>query len=188
MMEEKKQNWFRKHWIVSIFLGLIALGMVSSIFNNLTGNVIQEKDTEIQEEGVICNPDWSCGSWSECSVSGTQKRVCTDVNGCGISKNKPSETQSCEYKIQQETKQSDIAPSYDSEKLEESLNALKELAESLEKQQGIHDKIDECTKLCAGEDIDIPYVKSACHSDCYQIYYYTGEEGLDEYILELKNG
>ena len=55
-MEEKKQNWFRKHWIISIFLGLIVLGMVSTIFNNitsnnndLTGNFVQEQSFALNE-------------------------------------------------------------------------------------------------------------------------------------------
>lgn len=49
----------------------------------------------------------------------------------------------------------------------------------------INKKIDGCTKLCAGEDIDIPAVKTDCYSSCYQIYYYGGEADLDEYIKEF---
>jgi len=49
----------------------------------------------------------------------------------------------------------------------------------------INKKIDECTKLCAGEDIDIPAVKTDCYSSCYQIYYYGGETDLDKYIKEF---
>lgn len=49
----------------------------------------------------------------------------------------------------------------------------------------INKKIDKCTKLCAGEDVDIPAVKADCYSSCYQIYYYGGETDLDEYIKEF---
>lgn len=49
----------------------------------------------------------------------------------------------------------------------------------------INKKIDGCTKLCAGEDIDIPAVKTDCYSSCYQIYYYGGETDLDKYIKEF---
>lgn len=108
--ETKKQNWFRKHWMITIFLGLIALGMVSSIFNNLTGNntnsgltgnSIQEQKSipsnisTIQEEVKTCNPNWQCSSWSDCSSSGTQTRTCTDSNSCGTITSKPEESQTC---------------------------------------------------------------------------------------------
>ncbi len=48
--EASEQNWFRRHWIISIFLGLMVLGIIGSMFgendnqsnSNLTGNVINE--------------------------------------------------------------------------------------------------------------------------------------------------
>ena len=47
MAEIKSQNWFRRHWIISIFLGLFVLGIVGSLFDdsekNLTGNVVNEQ-------------------------------------------------------------------------------------------------------------------------------------------------
>jgi hypothetical protein len=46
-------------------------------------------------------------------------------------------------------------------------------------------KLDLCTKDLAGDSIDIPQVKDECYASCYQIYYYGGEEALDEYILGL---
>ncbi|MCX6742066.1 MAG: hypothetical protein NTX24_02735 [Candidatus Pacearchaeota archaeon] len=47
-------------------------------------------------------------------------------------------------------------------------------------------KLDKCTKLCAGEDIEIPAVKDECYSSCYQIYYYGGEKELDNLIEDYK--
>jgi len=47
-------------------------------------------------------------------------------------------------------------------------------------------KLSTCTKLCAGEDIDIPAVKTDCHSTCYQVYYYGGEKDLDDLIKEYQ--
>ncbi len=41
-----------------------------------------------------CTPNWSCGSWSSCSL-GTQTRTCTDANSCGVTSGKPAESQSC---------------------------------------------------------------------------------------------
>ena len=50
----------------------------------------------------------------------------------------------------------------------------------------VSQKRKECTELCAGEDINIPVVKNECSSSCYQIYYYAGEESLDNYLKELR--
>jgi len=66
------------------------------------------------------------------------------------------------------------------------LDSLKELIESLEETTRINSKIDECTKICAGEDYDIPVIKNEFYLACYQIYYYAGEEELDKYIAECK--
>ena len=43
---------------------------------------------------ISCTPIWQCSSWSSCSGS-TQTRTCTDSNSCGVSTDKPSESQSC---------------------------------------------------------------------------------------------
>ena len=45
---DKEKNWFRRHWIISIFLGIFVLGMFAVIFggdseSNMTGNVVNEK-------------------------------------------------------------------------------------------------------------------------------------------------
>ncbi len=188
-MKKQHKNWFRRHWIISIFLGFIVLGMIGSIFDSgdksdITGEVVNEQIEQV--EGCIHN--WECSDWSECSVAGIQKRICTDSNNCGTVENKPSETETCEYEIQQT--QSDTESETNSEEdhsfddwiddLEEAMNELKETT-------NIYKKIDECTELCTGEDIDIPYIKNICHSDCYQIYYYAGEDALDEYIEELRS-
>lgn len=50
----------------------------------------------------------------------------------------------------------------------------------------INKKIDDCTKLCAGADVNIPVIKNECHSACYQVYYYGGEKDLDDLIKEYK--
>lgn len=47
-MKENQKSWFRRHWILSIFLGLIVLGIIGSLFRgdseqtDLTGKVIDE--------------------------------------------------------------------------------------------------------------------------------------------------
>ncbi len=260
----KEKNWFVKHWIISIFLGLVAIGFVSGIVqgiigednSKITGEVIDKQEEQIQEEVIICKPNWMCNDWAECS-NGTQIRICTDINDCEIEVNKPIEIQACEYGIPQEINlkiegenssddwASDLKDSLEGiqegidiynkkqacaelcagesinipaiktecllscseiyyyggeEALDEYIGQiseeesssddwaedLKESLEELEKTMDIYKKIDECTELCAGEDIDIDSIKSVCSFECYQIYYYAGEEGLDKYIEELR--
>lgn len=47
-----------------------------------------------QQDKPICNPNWSCTDWPNCS-SGSQIRVCNDLNICGTNQGKPTETQTC---------------------------------------------------------------------------------------------
>src|SRR3989339_1709147 len=43
---------------------------------------------------TTCTPNWQTGSWSTC-VNDQQTRTVTDLNKCGTTINKPTETQSC---------------------------------------------------------------------------------------------
>jgi hypothetical protein len=45
---------------------------------------------------ILCNENWACTKWTECSQEGIQIRVCTDSNNCKTVISKPSEIQSCE--------------------------------------------------------------------------------------------
>lgn len=99
-MDKKPQNWFRKHWIISIFLGLFALGIIGSLFDSgdnsdITGNVVNEQIKQTPEEIKTCTPNWNCDSWSECSSSSKQTRTCSDRNNCNTLTDKPKESQSC---------------------------------------------------------------------------------------------
>jgi len=62
---------------------------------------------------------------------------------------------------------------------------LDEALEDLEEQSSIYKKLDECTKLSAGKDINLPAIKNEFYTVCYEIYYYGGEEDLDKFIEEL---
>lgn len=44
--------------------------------------------------GSSCTPSWSCNAWSSCT-SGTQTRVCYDMNACGTLRDKPETEQAC---------------------------------------------------------------------------------------------
>ena len=43
---------------------------------------------------VACAEDWSCEAW-DCSDAGVKSRVCTDVNACGTTNERPSISGSC---------------------------------------------------------------------------------------------
>jgi hypothetical protein len=117
--EISQKSWFHRHWIISSFLGILiflyVMGAIG-IFGNsssTTGNVVANSPnsnlpaTNLQVSSSdtnpptqtptpsVCIPDWSCGSWSECSNDGKQTRTCEDENSCGGLSGKPSETQSC---------------------------------------------------------------------------------------------
>lgn len=47
---------------------------------------------ELYEGG--CSESWQCSEWSECDGS-IRTRVCTDINNCGTTVNKPDESAEC---------------------------------------------------------------------------------------------
>ncbi len=47
-----------------------------------------------ETDEVICEEDWSCTLWSDCS-NGIQTRICNDLNNCGTNENKPEMEREC---------------------------------------------------------------------------------------------
>ena len=47
------------------------------------------------ESSYVCIEKWQCSDWSECASPGVQTRICTDLNSCGTTLNKPAESQDC---------------------------------------------------------------------------------------------
>jgi hypothetical protein len=50
MAETKEKNWFRRHWILSIILGIIVLGIIGGMFGNDTSNT--ETQTSSGNSGI----------------------------------------------------------------------------------------------------------------------------------------
>jgi hypothetical protein len=50
----------------------------------------------------------------------------------------------------------------------------------------ISDKLDACTRSCAGDEYDIPAMRQYWYDDCYESYYYNGEEELDKQITDCR--
>jgi len=46
-----------------------------------------------------CIPNWQCTEWSpeKCPKNNRQTKTCTDINNCGITKNKPPEIKLCTF-------------------------------------------------------------------------------------------
>ncbi len=91
---------------IAFLLLLIGVVIVSGCVNNQvsSGNIAASEqqsqpnsETVNQQKVSVCKPNWQCSSWSSCTPSGTQTRTCTDSDNCGITTNKPIESQSCEY-------------------------------------------------------------------------------------------
>ena len=68
----------------------------------------------------------------------------------------------------------------------EVVKVLEETKETIVNYQDKTEKLNECTRLCAGEDYDIPVYKDEWYSACYEIYYYGGMEALDKQIAECR--
>jgi len=88
--------------IIVVFVGFFINWYVQQQITTLPGTS-QEQTTEpkqtseltTQEKQPSCTSSWECSQWSECSTFGEQTRICTDKNNCGVTTNKPIESQAC---------------------------------------------------------------------------------------------
>ncbi|MBI1935571.1 hypothetical protein HYS31_03960 [Candidatus Woesearchaeota archaeon] len=162
--------------------------------------------------GVECNQDSECSNAKKCqsykcecsdkcssdSCSGFEFISCeSDLDGCKNSIRRGLIKGKCNVDC---VSNSDCSSNYEcltykcikkiSENVESQAStisdSLKQLQEKLKEQQKINSKVDECAKLCAGEQYNIPYVKDTFWSTCYEVYYYAGEEALNEMIADCK--
>ncbi len=86
--------------IIVVFIGFFINWYVQQQITTSSGTT-QEQTIQptTSEEQSLCASDWECSAWSECSQSGKQARICTDKNNCGVTANKPTESQSCTPQI-----------------------------------------------------------------------------------------
>ncbi|MBI4451442.1 hypothetical protein HY642_05690 [Candidatus Woesearchaeota archaeon] len=54
----------------------------------------QLRHTTVRVQPSTCVPDWQCTPFSNCT-GGSRTRTCTDTRACGITANKPAESESC---------------------------------------------------------------------------------------------
>lgn len=45
----------------------------------------------------FCEPEWQCGSWSQCYPNSTRERTCADLNACDLNNLKKVFWEACEY-------------------------------------------------------------------------------------------
>jgi len=74
-------------------MGETDLTKATFTFLNRAGAVIDTFNVPLQQSST-CIPIWTCTAYSACTNS-FQTRTCTDTNNCGVSTNKPAESQSC---------------------------------------------------------------------------------------------
>lgn len=94
---------FKTYYIPIIVILLVAVVFISGCVQTpeptpsttQPSETLEKNTTTTQPQESDCTPDWQCSAWSECSQAGTQTRTCTDKNDCGVTTNKPSESQSC---------------------------------------------------------------------------------------------
>ncbi len=55
MAETKQKNWFRRHWVLTIILGIIVLGIIGGMFGNDTSNT--ETQTSSGNGGIKATPE-----------------------------------------------------------------------------------------------------------------------------------
>lgn len=77
--------------VVNSSANFIPVVWVTGTDCNATHNI---KSVRITTSAGSCTEAWSCTGWSACA-GGTQTRTCTDLNSCGTTTNKPTESQSC---------------------------------------------------------------------------------------------
>lgn len=91
-MNTQKQDWFKKHWIISIFLGLLALGTISSIINpdksirtNTNTQTSSEKKEEISIEKQYIEVFKFSGTGQKKSepfkITGSRMKIAYDCKG-----------------------------------------------------------------------------------------------------------
>jgi len=64
-------------------------------WDNDCDGLVDEKCGSGGSGGLTCREKWDCSDWSTECVDGLNFRECFEINGCGTTKHKPSETKKC---------------------------------------------------------------------------------------------
>ncbi|GEM_PF-2475259 len=62
-----------------------------------TTTTTTQNSTSSGSSTTTCTPNWNCSAWTDCTTNNTQTRSCIDLQNCGMTAGKPTETQSCNY-------------------------------------------------------------------------------------------
>jgi len=81
-----------KNTFMILALGFLIFG-VSAFHINVLAETNETNNSTNNNE--TCIEDWSCTDWTDC-VDEQQTRTCTDLNDCGTTENKSSESQDCD--------------------------------------------------------------------------------------------
>jgi hypothetical protein len=77
---------------------IVVIGPIINITNNTVPDDNSSKKICMNPLTIefICEPNWECGGWSECSENGIKVRTCEDTNNCSLDYGKPIEMTNCE--------------------------------------------------------------------------------------------
>ena len=92
-----KKEWSCNHWTPDTCIDGSQERECScdcSDVNRCTGDNTTIRTCIIPPTKAVCEEDWSCGAWSECS-EGREVRTCNDSNLCNSEKQKPATEQDC---------------------------------------------------------------------------------------------
>ena len=67
---------------------------IIKIVDHTNSQVFDTSDNYFTIVMPVCNQNWTCTAWSTCTNS-QQTRTCSDSNNCGITTEKPAESQAC---------------------------------------------------------------------------------------------
>lgn len=149
----------------------------------------QEIEEEPEAEEIIVEQPTCTDECSQPICSGLYYIDClTEDNGCKEKQTREKIKGKCEVECLEDSDCSsdETCSSNKCEEKSDFLKALEEAQEELENYQERTDKLDECTRVCAGEDYDIPVVKDQWYLVCYQLYYNLGMDALDDQIAECQ--
>jgi len=67
------------------------------VVSGLTRSIVKEWLNDLNDTVQECTTNWSCTAFSECGVSGTKTKICTDRAYCNSTVNKPATVENCTF-------------------------------------------------------------------------------------------
>lgn len=202
--DKPKKFWYKRWWAIVLYV-LVGLWILGSLMPEEKIVYTSEKNESSSKEVLSSNIPQNSAEVKP-KVETIKKPTCTDecsqstcdesyyincligADGCKDKQPKEKIKGKCgvECLSNSDCSNDKTCTSNKCNKKSDILNSLEETKKVIENYQDKTNKLNECTKLCAGDSYDIPAYRNEWYNTCYQLYYYTGMEGLDEQIADCK--